>query len=406
MIDSERQRASQIRSALEAGAARAQQQAMVFAVVAGLISLVVLKSVWLPVIRSLRTMVNALRDTAEGEGDLTRRLPVVSRDEVGQMGMWFNAFIEKLEGVVYAIGGCAEGLAVSAEKLTAVSQQMGSNAEETSAQASVVSAASEQVSKNVQTVATASEEMGASIKEIAKNAGEAAHVAHNAVAVADKTNVTVGKLGESSCQIGEVIKVINSIAEQTNLLALNATIEAARAGEAGKGFAVVANEVKELAKQTGKATEDISEKIQAIQGSTTDAVEAIGEIGKVINHINDISNTIASAVEEQSATTNEITRSVSEAARGASEIAQNVTGVAEAARGTSSGANDTQAAAGDLARMAAELKGLIGRFKYRRDRGDDESAVSGQKLSSATSPRALRVHKPTYKSADGVSQML
>jgi methyl-accepting chemotaxis protein len=257
----------------------------------------------------------------------------------------------------------AHALATASEELTSVSQQMGATAEETTAQANVVSAASEQVSKNVQTVATGTEEMSASIREIAKNANEAARVATNAVKVAETTNVTVAKLGESSADIGKVIKVITSIAQQTNLLALNATIEAARAGEAGKGFAVVANEVKELAKETAKATEDIGQKIEAIQGDTRGAVQAIGEIGSIINQINDISNTIASAVEEQTATTNEITRNVTEAAKGSAEIAENITGVAQAARSTSDGAAETQRASGELARMAAELQTLVAKFK-------------------------------------------
>jgi len=184
------------------------------------------------------------------------------------------------------------------------------------------------------------------------------------VKVAETTNSIVGKLGESSADIGKVVKVITSIAQQTNLLALNATIEAARAGEAGKGFAVVANEVKELAKETAKATEDISQKIEAIQGDTKGAVEAIAEITTVINQLNDISGTIASAVEEQTATTNEIGRNVTEAAQGSGEIAQNITGVAAAAESTSSGATDTQKAASELARMASELQQLVGQFRY------------------------------------------
>ena len=207
-------------------------------------------------------------------------------------------------------------LASSSEELNKVSQSMGANADETATQANVVSAAAEQVSNNVQTVATGADEMGASIKEIAKNTAEATRVAASAVRTAEVTNATISKLGQSSAEIGQVIKVITSIAQQTNLLALNATIEAARAGEAGKGFAVVANEVKELAKETAKATEDISRKIEAIQGDTNGAVSAIGQISQVIGQISDIQTTIASAIEEQSATTNEIGRTLAEAAQG------------------------------------------------------------------------------------------
>jgi methyl-accepting chemotaxis protein len=253
----------------------------------------------------------------------------------------------------------SQSLASASEELTATSQQMSANAEETSAQASVVSANSEQVNRNLQTVATGSEEMSASIKEIAKNAHESAKVAIGAVKVADDTNQIVTKLGDSSTEIGQVIKVITSIAQQTNLLALNATIEAARAGEAGKGFAVVANEVKELAKQTAKATEDISRKIEAIQGDTKNAVGAIGQISGVIKQVNDIANTIATAVEEQNATTNEMARNVGEAAKGSSEITKNISGVADAAKSTTQGANDSLKAAQALTKMAADLRSLV-----------------------------------------------
>jgi methyl-accepting chemotaxis protein len=258
----------------------------------------------------------------------------------------------------------ASTLASSSEELTTVSQVMASTAEETAVQASVVSAATEQVSRNVASVATASEEMQASIREIAKNANDSARVAKNAVVVAQTTNETMKKLGQSSQEIGNVIKVITSIAQQTNLLALNATIEAARAGEAGKGFAVVANEVKELAKQTAKATEEISQKIEAIQGVTKGAVSAIEEIGSIINQINDISNSIASAVEEQTVTTNEIGRSVTEAAQGVNDIAKNIAGVATSAKNTTQGANDTKTASAELSRMAATLQASVAKFTF------------------------------------------
>jgi methyl-accepting chemotaxis protein len=300
--------------------------------------------------------------SAASKGDLTQDVAVKGSDAIGQMGNGLARFLADLRNSIARMAQTANGLAASSEELTAISQQMSGNAAETSAQANVVSAASEQVSRNVQTVATGAEEMSASIKEIAKNANEAAKVATAAVKVADSTNETVTKLGESSVEIGKVIKVITSIAQQTNLLALNATIEAARAGEAGKGFAVVANEVKELAKETAKATEDISQKIEAIQTDARGAVGAIKQISVIINQINDISSTIASAVEEQSATTNEIGRNVSEAARGAGEISENISGVAQGARSTSEGASDTQRASAELARMASELQTLVAQF--------------------------------------------
>jgi len=259
----------------------------------------------------------------------------------------------------------AAALSSSAEELTSISQQMAGNAEETATQANVVSAASEQVSKNVAVVAASSEEMQASIREIAKSANESARVAKNAVSVAGTANHTISKLGESSVEIGKVIKVITSIAQQTNLLALNATIEAARAGEAGKGFAVVANEVKELAKQTAKATEDIGQKIEAIQGDTKGAVQAISEVSGIINQINDISNTIASAVEEQTVTTTEIGRNVTEAATGVADITKNISGVASAAQETTQAATDTQKAAQALSELAARLQSLVDRSRSK-----------------------------------------
>jgi methyl-accepting chemotaxis protein len=270
---------------------------------------------------------------------------------------------KQLESLLCNIAENAQSLAGASEELTAVSQQMASSSEETRAQANVVSGAADHMSKNAQSVSKSVEDLGASIREIAKSAHEAAKVATTGVDVANTTTITVAKLGESSAEIGKVLKVITSIAQQTNLLALNATIEAARAGEAGKGFAVVANEVKELAKETAKATEDIGQKIDAIRQVTQGAVEAIDKISKIIIQINDYQSTIASAVEQQSATAREIGLSGAEAARGSAEIARNITSVAQASRQAAEGAGNTQKAAGELSQMAAELQRLVEQYQ-------------------------------------------
>ncbi len=317
------------------------------------------------------TAIDALVQDADMMAEAAANGEVNVRADAGKHLGDYRRVIEgmnrTLEAIVAPLKATSEGassLASSSEELTAVSQVMANTAEETATQANQVSAASEQVSRNIASVATASEQMQASIREISKSASDSARVAKNAVGMAHSTNETMKKLGESSQEIGNVIKVITSIAEQTNLLALNATIEAARAGEAGKGFAVVANEVKELAKQTARATEEIGQKIEASQNVTLGAVTAIEEIGAIINQINDISNSIASAVEEQAVTTNEISRSVTEAAHGISDITRNIGGVATSARNTTQGANDTKSASLALSEMAARLQSVVSEFKF------------------------------------------
>ncbi|GIV00947.1 MAG: hypothetical protein KatS3mg014_2562 [Actinomycetota bacterium] len=311
----------------------------------------------------VKSNIGILLGQAQAIAEKRLRDPVLELEVPGRLGRAFASIVNNFRGFVQTVNQNAQMLATSSEELSSVSQQMAGAAEETSAQANAVSAAAEQVSANVQTVATGAEEMSASIREIAVSANEAAGVAAQAVTAAESANQTVTKLGASSGEIGQVIKVITSIAEQTNLLALNATIEAARAGEAGKGFAVVANEVKELAKETARATEEIGQKIVTIQNDASDAVAAIDQITGIINRINQLQATIASAVEQQTATTNEIARNVAEAAAGASEIASNVTGVASAAQETATGASTTQEAAQELSRLAEELRTLVMQYE-------------------------------------------
>jgi uncharacterized protein YoxC len=272
---------------------------------------------------------------------------------------------------------------LSTGDLTDVSDRLRRNAENTSDQATLASGAAEEVSANAQSLSTAVEQFEASIKEIASNSTAAAGIARQAVDAADKTNTTITRLGESSAEIGNVIKVINSIAEQTNLLALNATIEAARAGEAGKGFAVVANEVKELAKETSKATEDIIGRIETIQTDTHEAVEAIGRVSEVISQINESQTAISGAVDEQTEMTSEISRNISEVAIGSGEIARSISMVAETANNTTTGSDETLQTAADIEAMAAELMSLVGEATSKSGRTDAKRQGSGGKYQLA-----------------------
>ncbi|SDZ47116.1 methyl-accepting chemotaxis protein [Micromonospora pattaloongensis] len=315
--------------------------------------------------RSIVQSLNKVKAVCEAlaVNDLTRTTGLTSADEPGQMGRALDAAIVALRQTVATIDESASSLAAASEQMTGTAAQIAASAEATSTQSEAVSAVAATISRSVDTVSAGAEEMGASIREISQNAAEAAQVAGEAVALASRTSATMNKLGESSSQIGNVIKTITAIAEQTNLLALNATIEAARAGEMGKGFAVVASEVKDLAQETARATEDISRRVEAIQVDTTGAVTAINEISHVIGRISDFQTTIASAVEEQTATTAEMNRSVSEAANGTGEIAGSINRVAQAAANTSAGIDETQEAASDLARMSTELKALVAGFR-------------------------------------------
>ena len=305
----------------------------------------------------------AARLTHVSQGDLTDRMDVTGDAVSRQMGEALNQSIEHLGTAFDSFGQAATRVTSSAETLGEVNQKVAAAASQTSAQASAVSSSADSVNRNVQTVAAGAGQMSSSIREIARATADVARVAGDAVKTAQSARDTVQRLGDSSAQIGSVVKTITSIAEQTNLLALNATIEAARAGDAGKGFAVVAGEVKDLARETAKATADIGSRIQSIQQETAAALGAIGQIAQVIGHVSDLQRSVSAAVEQQSATTSEITRNVSEAARATEQIAANITGVAEAAQSTSEGLVRNQAVIEDLQRVATGLRSELSFYR-------------------------------------------
>jgi methyl-accepting chemotaxis protein len=345
------------------------------------------RSVTVPINRT----VDMLKDIAQGEGDLTRRLDVIKKDEIGELAGWFNTFLEKLQGMMRKIADSSNMVDRSSGEYTEIAAQLSTgsgeassradnvatSAEEMSANLNNVAAAMEQSSTNTSMVATAAEEMTATINEIAQNAEKAGAISDQAVDKAGETSGQMDGLGQAAEGIGKVVETITEISEQVNLLALNATIEAARAGEAGKGFAVVANEIKELAKQTSTATLEIKEKIANIQGSTDGAVKGINDITDVINRVNDIVGTITTSVEEQSAATREIATNIAQASQGIQEVNENVNQsstvaakitrdiamVNQGASEIASGSDQVMASAENLKRMATELNSIVGSFK-------------------------------------------
>ena len=342
------------------------------------------------VLRPLKAIIAGMLETAKGNFDVA----VAGRDRKDEIGQLAGALVifqqngrDKLRAEADAeeqkkraeaekkaalaamagefetsVGGIVKAVSAASTELQSAASSMSSTAEETARQSTAVAAASEHASTNVTTVATATEELSSSIAEITRQVAQSAQIAGKAVEESNRTTATVKGLAEGAAKIGDVIKLINDIASQTNLLALNATIEAARAGEAGKGFAVVASEVKNLANQTAKATEEIAGQIGMIQTATGDSVKAIEGIGDTIRQINEIATTIASAVEQQGAATQEISRNVQQASAGTREVSTNIAGVTQAASETGSAASQVQAAAGELSQQSESLRSQVDRF--------------------------------------------
>lgn len=339
----------------------------------------------------LRKVSKMLADIAQAEGDLTRRLPVEGNDEVGELSQWFNTFVDQVQQVVIRVGGSATTLVESSSRLSSTAGDLSGQADNTTQRSSRVVAAADKMTlrmseasrstqtmqANISTVANAIEELATCIQDISGNTEKASTVAGQAATELEQSNSNIVELSSAASEISRVIETIEDIAEQTNLLALNATIEAARAGEAGKGFSIVANEVKELARQAATATEDIRQRITAIQDATDKTTRSIQDIGRHVADVNEFSTMIAAAIQEQNCTTQsiaeyinetssavtQISDGVSESAQASEEIRASMVVVDQSARETASGASNAKATGEDLHRIADELQVLMGKFR-------------------------------------------
>ncbi|MCU0719837.1 MAG: methyl-accepting chemotaxis protein [Pirellula sp.] len=351
----------------------------------------------------INATITTLRDIAEGDGDLTQRLDESRTDELGELSRWFNAFANRIHDLICIImddahlltarstqlKSSADNLAFQVSSSKQQSASVSAAAEEMSVSMQCVSESTDSMSCSIKAVAASVEEMNSTIRDIAGNAEKSAAVASQAASLVEESNERISALGQSANEIGKVIEVIQEIAEQTNLLALNATIEAARAGDAGKGFSVVATEVKELAKQTASATDDIRARIEAIQGSTSDAVSSIRNISNVIKNVNEVSRSIAAAVEEQSITTRQISENVTQTATAAETVASGIAETAIASREitenfakvdsvlvtSATGADESRDAGTELSQLANEMSQLVGRFKVRKSHSQRNQTI-------------------------------